>query len=239
MPVLFISDLHLDAARPDAIRQFTNFMRSDARGAAALYILGDLFEAWIGDDEDDPALMPVLDAIRACTDSGVPVYFMHGNRDFLVGDGFVDKTGAELLDEYAVVDLYGQQALLTHGDLLCTDDVRYLQLRAELRDPRWQADFLGKTLAERRRIAAELRSLSRSETAGKDEIIMDVNQAAVEAAIRRFDVRILVHGHTHRPGSHQFNLDGRPVRRIVLADWYDSGSVLSWTESGSQVQSLS
>ena len=232
MAVLFISDLHLDPARPDATAEFVRFCAHEARGAETLYILGDLFEAWIGDDDDDPGLEPILGALASLRDAGVDCRFMHGNRDFLIADGFCRRTGCRLLDEYETVELFGETVLLTHGDLLCTDDVRYLELRRQLRDPAWQADFLGKPLAERRRIAAELRALSQTEMAAKAEEIMDVNDEAVRETMRRHRVRTLVHGHTHRPAVHRFDLDGAPATRIVLNDWYGPAGYLRWDENG-------
>ena len=168
MAVLFVADLHLDPARPERIRDFTSFCAGAARQAEAVYILGDLFEAWIGDDDDDARLAPILDALTRLRQSGTDCFFMHGNRDFLVGADFAARTGWRLLDEFVTVDLYGEPVLLTHGDLLCTDDVRYLELRRQLRNPAWQQDFLGKPLAERRRIAANLRQLSKDEMAAKE-----------------------------------------------------------------------
>jgi UDP-2,3-diacylglucosamine hydrolase len=232
MAVLFISDLHLDPARPESTADFVAFTENEARKAERLYILGDLFEAWIGDDDDDPALEPIVAALAALTDAGTRCYFMHGNRDFLVGDAFSDATGVVLLDEFEVVELFGDPVLLTHGDLLCTDDVRYLELRRQLRDPAWQADFLGKTLDERRRIAADLRQLSQTEMAAKSEAIMDVSEATVRDTMRRFGVRQLLHGHTHRPAIHRFAIEGRPATRIVLNDWYGPGGYVQWDENG-------
>lgn len=232
MAVLFISDLHLDPDRPEATEACLDFLGGTARGAEHLYILGDLFEAWIGDDDDAPWLHPIMSAIADLTASGVPCSFMHGNRDFLIGERFAAATGVQLLGEYAVIEIFGRRVLLTHGDLLCTDDTRYMTLRAELRDPAWQRDFLAKPLAERRAIARELRELSQSEISAKPADIMDVNPAAVEEAMRRFGVDDLLHGHTHRPGIHQFHLDGREAVRVVLGDWYSSGGYVSWDESG-------
>jgi len=238
MAVVFISDLHLDPARPAAIEDFIGFCEHEARDATALYILGDLFEAWIGDDDDDPGLKPILEALAALPRAGIRCAFMHGNRDFLVADAFSARTGIELLGDFATIELYGETVLLTHGDLLCTDDVRYLELRRQLRDPAWQQDFLGKPLAERRRIAAELRQLSQTEMAAKTEAIMDVNEDTVRDTMRRFDVATLVHGHTHRPALHRFELEGRPARRIVLNDWYGPGGYLFWDETGPELRSL-
>jgi UDP-2,3-diacylglucosamine hydrolase len=232
MAVLFISDLHLDPARPEATADFVAFTENKARQAERLYILGDLFEAWIGDDDDEPALEPILTALAALTDSGTECCFMHGNRDFLVGEAFCASTGVELLDDYEVVELFGDRVLLTHGDLLCTDDVRYLELRRQLRDPAWQTDFLGRTLDERRRIAADLRQLSQTEMAAKSESIMDVSEATVRDTMQRFGVRQLLHGHTHRPAIHRFDIEGRPAMRIVLNDWYGPGGYVQWDENG-------
>jgi UDP-2,3-diacylglucosamine hydrolase len=232
MAVLFISDLHLDPARPASIDDFVAFTENQARQAEEVYILGDLFEAWIGDDDDDPALEPIVAAIAALTKSGTQCHFMHGNRDFLVGETLAAATGMQLLNEFELIELYGDAVLLTHGDLLCSDDVRYLELRRQLRDPAWQKDFLGKTLEERRKIAAELRQLSQTEMAAKAEAIMDVNEQTVRDTMRRFGVRKLLHGHTHRPAIHRFEIDGEPARRIVLNDWYGPGGYVRWDANG-------
>jgi UDP-2,3-diacylglucosamine hydrolase len=229
---LFISDLHLDVANPEAVRRFTDFIERDAVGAAELYILGDLFEAWIGDDDDDPRLVPIVAGLARLSAAGVRCAVMHGNRDFLLGSRFCEATGCRLLGELETIEVHGRRALLTHGDLLCTDDTRYMTLRAELRDPAWQRAFLAKPLDERRRIAADLRRLSATETAAKPEDIMDVNQTTVERTMLSHDVELLVHGHTHRPAIHRFDLDGRPATRIVLGAWYERSSVLRWTEDG-------
>lgn len=238
MTTLFISDLHLHAERPGVIEHFLHFMRTDARAASALYILGDLFEAWIGDDDTDPGHAPVIAALAELRRNNVPCYFMHGNRDFLIGKRFAAATGCVLLEDWHVVEIAGQQAVLTHGDLLCTDDTPYQELRAMVREPAWQREFLAKPLDERRAIAAGLRERSKTETATKPAEIMDVNQAAVEAALQRHGVSILLHGHTHRLAVHEFVMDSAPATRIVLGDWYDTGSVLRWGESGFALETL-
>jgi UDP-2,3-diacylglucosamine hydrolase len=235
---LLISDLHLDAGDAETIGRFLRFVEDEALRARQLFILGDLFEAWVGDDEDDPRLAPVLDALGRVTRSGTPCSLMHGNRDFLLGAGFCERTGCRLLGDYERVDLYGQTVLLTHGDLLCTDDTRYLSLRATLRDPRWQRDFLGKPLAERRKIAADLRQMSATEVAAKSDEIMDVNQGAVERTMRERGVSLLLHGHTHRPAVHRFTLDGGPATRIVLGAWYEQASIVRWDERGFRLETL-
>lgn len=238
MAVLFISDLHLDPARPESTADFVAFTENEARQADRLYILGDLFEAWIGDDDDDPALQPIVTAIAALTDAGTDCYFMHGNRDFLVGKALCARTGLKLLDDFESIELYGDKVLLTHGDLLCTDDVRYLELRRQLRDPAWQSSFLAKSLDERRRIAADLRQLSQTEMAAKSEAIMDVNETTVRDTMRRFGVQLLLHGHTHRPAIHRFDIEGSPAKRIVLNDWYGPGGYVLWNERGPVQMSL-
>ncbi|HKK05593.1 MAG TPA: UDP-2,3-diacylglucosamine diphosphatase [Gammaproteobacteria bacterium] len=238
MATLFISDLHLSGERPAIARLFLDFLHGQARAAEALYILGDLFEAWIGDDAIGPEHGPVLDALRALVDSGVPVYVMHGNRDFLLGSRFEQMSGSRLLNDPSVIDLYGTPTLLMHGDTLCTDDKAYQEFRRMVRDPQWQAALMAKTPAERIALAREYREMSASETAQKAEAIMDVNQAAVENALREHGVSRLIHGHTHRPAIHEFDLDGRPVRRIVLGDWYEQGSVLTCTAEGCELASL-
>jgi UDP-2,3-diacylglucosamine hydrolase len=235
---LFISDLHLDAGEPETIRRFVSFIERQARTARELYILGDLFEAWVGDDDDDPRLAPVLDALARLTRAGVPCAVMHGNRDFLIGARFCDATGCRLLGDYERIDLYGEAVLLTHGDLLCTDDTRYQSLRATLRNPAWQREFLAKPLAERRKIAAELRELSATEIAAKSYEIMDVNQATVERTMRDHGVSFLLHGHTHRPAIHRFALDGRPAARIVLGAWYEHASIVRWDARGYHLDTL-
>ena len=238
MTVLFISDLHLTAGDAETTRRFVEFMDGPARAARELYILGDLFEAWIGDDDDDPRLEPIVAALRRLTDSGVACALMHGNRDFLLGPRFCAATGTRLLGDYERITLDGQPVLLTHGDLLCTDDTRYMTLRSELRSKSWQRDFLARPLDERRQIASDLRQLSATEIAAKDDYIMDVNQAAVERTMREHDVALLVHGHTHRPAVHRFDLGSRPAARIVLGAWYHDPSIMRWTAGGFALERL-
>jgi len=171
-------------------------------------------------------------ALRELTSTGVPCAVMHGNRDFLIGERFCAATGCRLLGDYERIEINGEPVLLTHGDLLCTDDTRYQALRGQLRSPAWQRDFLAKTVVERRQIASDLRQMSAAEIAAKAENIMDVNQATVERTMREFDVRLLLHGHTHRPAIHSFRLDGRPAQRIVLGAWYEQASFVRWDARG-------
>ena len=231
--ILFISDLHLDARRPAITTLFLEFLAGlDPRHCASLYILGDLFEAWIGDDNDDPHDAAVIAALRATTLRGIPVWIMHGNRDFLLGERFGQVTGCTLLADPVRIELGGEATLLMHGDTLCTDDHEYQQFRDMVRNPDWQRQFLAKPLAERRAIAANLRETSRQRTGEKAAEIMDVNPQAVLDTLRAHGVRRLIHGHTHRPAVHALELDGRPAQRIVLGDWYTQGSVL-YAENGS------
>lgn len=227
MAILFISDLHLDAQRPAATDAFIDFIANEAMRAQQLFILGDLFEAWIGDDDDDPAMAPVIEALASLRDADVPCYLMHGNRDFLLGPEFARRTGCEIVTDFVTVDVFGKQLLLTHGDLLCTDDKPYMKLRSMVRTPEWKSEFLGKSLSERREIANAMRAQSQTETASKPADIMDVNQTAVEQTMRSHGVHHLVHGHTHRPAIHRFDLDQEVATRFVLGDWYEQGSVLS------------
>ncbi|HEX7915969.1 UDP-2,3-diacylglucosamine diphosphatase [Rudaea sp.] len=226
MTTLFISDLHLDPQRPHIVDLYTELLAGEARRANALYILGDLFESWIGDDDDAALAARVAEATRALRDSGVPVWFMHGNRDFLLGADYAARAGMTVLADPSVIELGGERVLLMHGDTLCTDDVEYLKFRALVRDPRWQAQFLAKPLAERRAFAAQARGESRKHTSAAKPEIMDVNQEAVAAAMRAHGVHKLIHGHTHRPATHHFDLDGRLAERVVLGDWYEQDSVV-------------
>ena len=226
MTTLLISDLHLDESRPHIVDLYTNLLAGAARKADALYILGDLFEAWIGDDDDAALPARAASAMRTLGEAGVPVYFMHGNRDFLLGADYAARAGLTLLADPTVVELGGERTLLMHGDTLCTDDVEYLKFRALVRDPLWQQQFLSRPLAERRAFAAQARGESRTHTTAARPEIMDVTQTAVEAAMRAHGVRRLIHGHTHRPATHRFDLDGQTAERIVLGDWYEQDSVL-------------
>lgn len=233
MTTLFISDLHLTASRPAITELFLDFLEREARAADALYILGDFFEYWIGDDALDQAeYRPVIEALRRLAEDGTPVHVMHGNRDFLLGGRFERESGCRLIADPSVIDLYGTPVLLMHGDTLCTDDVDYLAFRAMARDERWQRGFLAKSVAERDAIARNYREQSELSTSQKPPEIMDVTQAAVAAALRAHGLRHLIHGHTHRPGEHLFDLDGACARRMVLGDWYRHGSVLRCAASG-------
>lgn len=234
MTSLFISDLHLTEAHPAITRMLFGLLRGAARDADALYILGDLFEYWAGDDDlDEPLNRDVSAALRELADQGVAIHFMAGNRDFLIGEDFARRSGFTLLADPALVDLDGTPTLLMHGDTLCTDDAAYLQFRTMVRTPAYIAQFLTQPLAARKTQIAAIRSRSEAEKHSKDAGIMDVNLDAVIAAMRGHGSLRLIHGHTHRPAEHRLDIDGAPASRIVLADWQDArGEYLRCDGSG-------
>lgn len=245
MTTLFISDLHLDPERPEITRLFGDFIDSEARRADALYILGDLFEAWVGDDDPSELGAFVASRLHALSDSGVPVHFQHGNRDFLVGHDFARRAGMTLLPQNAVVMLCAKPVLLMHGDTLCTDDHAYQTFRAQTRAPSWRQQFLSQPLAARLAFAAQARTASqkRQQAMKQDdraqfETVTDVSPVAVRETFARYGVNTIIHGHTHRPAIHALDVDGRNCERIVLGDWYAQGSVLRADASGMQLSSL-
>jgi UDP-2,3-diacylglucosamine hydrolase len=236
---LFVSDLHLDPARPHITELFEHWMGSDeVRSADALYILGDLVEAWIGDDDDAELPARIAAATGAVADAGVPVFFIVGNRDFLLGETFARKAGMTLLEDGVVHDVQGRPTLLMHGDVLCTDDVAYQTVRRQVRTPEWKAQVLAMPLEARRAFAAQARADSKAHTGSTMETIMDVNADAVAQAMRDAGVTRLIHGHTHRPAIHRFDLDGQSAERVVLGDWYDHGSVLRVTPTDMELRGL-
>jgi UDP-2,3-diacylglucosamine hydrolase len=226
MTTLFISDLHLDDRRPETTALLQKFLHDEAVNADALYILGDLFEFWLGDDVPSNCSLDVATGLSWLSDQGVACYFMHGNRDFLLQESYAKSAGMTLLPEEYVADLYGEQVLLLHGDSLCTDDIPYQQFRALVRNPAWQQEFLAKPPKERLQIALQARDASAEHQDNVSMDIMDVNPAEVIAAFERHNVKRVIHGHTHRPASHDLQIQGHKAQRIVLGDWYTHGSVL-------------
>jgi UDP-2,3-diacylglucosamine hydrolase len=234
MSVLFISDLHLEAERPDITRAFLHFLSTRARTAQALYILGDFFEAWIGDDGMDEFQHAIARALREVSDSGTRIYLMHGNRDFLIGQAFCREAGCTLVRDPSLIDLGGEKILLMHGDSLCTLDAAYMKLRRWLRNPLSLFILRNLPLSSRHKLARKLRKESRAQTRMKASEIVDVTPSEVEKIMRDKGVRILIHGHTHRPAVHELEIDGRPARRIVLGDWDSQGWALEADEQGLQ-----
>jgi UDP-2,3-diacylglucosamine hydrolase len=239
MSTLFVSDLHLDAERPAITELFGRFVDEEARDSDALYILGDLFEAWVGDDDPSDTGAFVATKLRALRDAGVPVFFIRGNRDFLLGEDYARQAGITILPDPAVVLLYGKPVLLMHGDTLCTDDFAYQQFRAQTRNPAWQAQFLAQPLPARIAFAQQARAASRAHQSGLQgkglmEAITDVSPATVSATFARYGIDTLIHGHTHRPAVHTHE----GGTRVVLGDWYDQGSVLRVGADGMQLSMI-
>lgn len=232
MTTLFISDLHLDDARPESTQLFEKFVHEEAMGAEALYILGDLFEYWIGDDVETGTSLCVANALSSLKDKAIPCYFMHGNRDFLLGNAYAAKCGMTLLNESALIDLYGTKTLLLHGDTLCTDDVEYQEVRKKVRSEEWQKWILSQTVDARIKFALDARDESRKHQSTISLEIMDVNQDAVQHAFESHGVVDMIHGHTHRPKVHTYSLAAGDASRTVLGDWYTQGSVLIANANG-------
>lgn len=239
MSTLFISDLHLCAGRPRGKFDFFRFLEREARSARALYILGDLFEYWVGDDDlGDPFNAAVVAALARLVGAGVPAFLMHGNRDFVIGETFARASGVTLLPDPNVIQLDGQTVLLMHGDTLCTLDLEYQAFRRESRSREWVERLLRQPLTERKTAVEALRRRSEQEKRGKPAEIMDVAPAEVEAVLRRYGYPRLIHGHTHRPARHVHTIDGHVCERWVLADWYEGGSYLACDASGCRAVSL-
>ena len=240
---LFISDLHLSGERPDANQQFFRFLDEEARRAQSLYILGDLFEYWVGDDELDDAAgdrlgLEVARGLRRLADAGIAVGVMHGNRDFLIGAQFCAASGASFLEDPCLVRLEGESIVLMHGDTLCTDDRDYQNWRRTARSAEWQREFLAKSVAERREAIIGLREKSKAAVSAKPAEIMDVNAGAVRDAFRSHRVARMIHGHTHRPARHEIEVDGTRCERWVLPDWYGPGGYLAVDPAGARLISF-
>ena len=235
---LFISDLHLDHNRPHIVAAFCRFLE-EICDTDALYILGDLFEYWIGDDDPAVGLSSAIDTLRKVSSSGLPVYFIHGNRDFLIGKKFAESTQCEILPEETVIDLYGTPTLIMHGDTLCTDDIAYQRYRAKARNKIIQSILLRFSVKQRLKMAEKLRATSTDAIQNKTPEIMDVNQDAVIKNMKKHNVSCLIHGHTHRPAQHKLKINGKECKRIVLGDWYEQGSVLKCTPEEMLLETIS
>lgn len=239
MRTLFVSDLHLSSERPEKLELFRRFMTGPALQSAALYILGDLVEVWAGDDDKTPPHPWLIKRLRQFTDAGGQLFVMRGNRDFLMGERFCSETGAVMLADPSLITLNERLVLIMHGDLLCTQDVSYQRYRRLVHAPVVQKTFLAIPRFLRVRIAHGLRRLARNMVRGKPAMITDVEPATVAATLREHDVTLLIHGHTHRPAVHDFELDGQPARRIVLGDWYEQDSVLISDDRGERLVRVS
>jgi UDP-2,3-diacylglucosamine hydrolase len=234
---LFISDLHLSLEKPEITRRFLNFLKHRATKAQSVYILGDLFDTWVGDDDFMPPTNKIRQQLKRLTDSGVSVFLQQGNRDFLLGERFAQDTGVTLLDDYAVIDLYGTPTLITHGDLLCTDDLPYQAFRIKSHTPEWQHNVLSKPLLLRLLAARWYRLRSYFHKRKKSNDIMDVNQDTVISVMQKYATLRLIHGHTHRPNLHQFEIGGQAAQRFVLAQWSkNEGKILCWNKDGHQLE---
>jgi UDP-2,3-diacylglucosamine hydrolase len=230
--ILFLSDLHLSFDKPQITRHFIHFLQTKARAAQKIYILGDLFDAWVGDDDFTKPNAQIRRELKQLTDSGVEIYFQRGNRDFLIGERFAQETGVILLNDYAVIDLKGERTLLTHGDLLCSDDLPYQAFREKSRTLEWQQNVLSKPLWLRLIAARWYRLRSFWHKRKKNYDIMDVNQTTVENVMKQHNCTRLIHGHTHRPALHEFELNGKKAQRFVLCDWNnEGGEVLVFAEN--------
>jgi UDP-2,3-diacylglucosamine hydrolase len=232
---LFISDLHLDGSRPAATESFLDFLVKDAPSADAVYILGDLFEYWIGDDDPDPHFGAIRSALTRLTAGGTRCHIMHGNRDFMLGSAFFSSTGTVFLPDPTLIYVGGQSVLLSHGDMLCTDDVGYQRFRRIVRNPLTQKIYNNMPFGWRERVAMKIRGASVAKYGKQKPDILDVNQQAVENFMRQYGMRTLLHGHTHRPAIHTFEMDGKTATRVVLGDWYDGRSILRWDDNGPQL----
>jgi len=234
--ILFISDLHIALEKPEITQRFLAFLSNQAAGAEAVYILGDLFDVWIGDDDPTPPNNKIRQQLKQLTESGTPVYLQPGNRDFLLGQKFCQDTGIKLLDDYVVIDLYGTPTLLTHGDLLCTDDLPYQAFRIKSHSSEWKRSVLNKPLLLRLLVARWYRFRSYLHKRNKSQEIMDVNQETVIRVMREHGCLRLIHGHTHRPCIHHFEIEGQPAQRYVLAAWTkDAAEALCWGKNGYRI----
>lgn len=229
MATYFIADLHLHTEEPAITAGFLHFLQGEARSSEGLYILGDLFEAWIGDDDLTPLHQEIASALKKLVDSGTPCYFIHGNRDFLIGKRFAQVSGMRLLAEEELLNLYGRRVLIMHGDTLCTDDREYQHFRQKVHKAWVQKLFLALPLFMRRKIALRMRNGSKAANGHKAAAIMDVNQQAVVDAMRKHQAGWLIHGHTHRPAIHSLTVDGQPASRVVLGAWHTQGSMVKVT----------
>jgi len=238
MTTLFVSDIHISSDYPEICKLFFDFIKKIDTNVNALYILGDLFEYWLGDDDPNPIFKQTQDALKDLSSKDIPVFFLHGNRDFLIGDIFAEKSHIKVLHDPSVIELYGERILISHGDIFCTDDEEYQSFRKQTRDPAWQKMILEKPLEYRRNFARMARMKSKEHTQLDNEEIMNVNENEIKKTFEHFNLSTIIHGHTHRPFMHNTVSNEMNYRRIVLGDWYEQGSILEWNESGPKLIKL-
>ena len=238
MTITFISDLHISESQPEIANQFIDFLDNCAQNSDALYILGDLFEYWIGDDNPDPYYKDIILCLNKYITNGIPTYFIHGNRDFLIGEKFSKDTGIKILKDPSIIKINEERVLISHGDIFCTDDHEYQATRRVTRDPEWQKMMLKKSIREREDFALKVREKSKQSTKYLDENITDVNKKEINETFKNNNLAKIIHGHTHKPGIHNMLLDNTPHQRIVLGDWYEQGSILQWEKSGPNLITL-
>ena len=238
MTTLFVSDIHISDNYPEICKLFFDFIKKIDNNVNALYILGDLFEYWLGDDDPNPIFKQTQDALKDLSKKNISVFFLHGNRDFLIGDIFAEKTHIKVLHDPSIIELHGERILISHGDIFCIDDEEYQSFRKQTRDPTWQEMILEKPLEYRRNFAKMARMKSKEHTQLDNEDIMDVNENEIKKTFEHFNLSTIIHGHTHRPFIHNTVSNKINYRRIVLGDWYEQGSILEWSESGPKLIKL-
>ena len=232
MTTLFLSDIHVSDQHPEISDHLKEFLLKEESKTNAIYVLGDLFEYWLGDDDPNPSFAEIKNLLKTLSDKNISLFFMHGNRDFLIGESFAKETGCQILHDPCVIDLFGKKVLISHGDIFCTDDKEYQLFRNQTRDPAWKESILSKSLSFREEFAKQARLESSIHTSLKKNEIMDVNKDEILKIYEKYNVDIIIHGHTHRPAIHDVSFNGRNYQRIVLGDWYEQGSILRCSEKG-------
>ena len=232
MTTLFLSDLHVSDQHPEISEHLEEFLLEEGSKADTIFVLGDLFEYWLGDDDPNPLFKEIKQLFKKLSDKNISIFFMHGNRDFLIGESFAEETGCHILHDPHVIDLYGKKILISHGDIFCTDDKEYQLFRNQTRDPAWKESILSKSLSFREEFAKKARLESSKHTSSKKNEIMDVNKDEILKMYEKYNVDLIIHGHTHRPAIHDIFFNGKNCQRIVLGDWYEQGSILWCDETG-------
>ncbi len=238
MTTIFLSDIHVSNEHPEISKQLKEFLLKEESKTNAIYVLGDLFEYWLGDDDPNPLFKEIKQIFKKLSDKNISIFFIHGNRDFLIGESFAKETGCQILHDPYVIDLFGEKVLLSHGDIFCTDDKEYQLFRNQTRDPAWKESILSKSLSFREEFAKQARLESSKHTSSKKNEIMDVNKDEILKMYEKYNVDIIIHGHTHRPAIHDVFFNEKNYKRIVLGDWYEQGSILRFNEKGFELIQL-